>query len=297
MERGAHVIIMRLLGGLGNQMFQHATGRRLASHLGTKLKLDVSGFEAYKLRSYSLDAFHLKADFATKADVVRLKFGKTALMKWRVLGKKEQDLRPMPSYIQEKHFRFDPAMLNLPDGVYLDGYWQSEKYFADISDAIRADFAPQNPMSAPSIRISEKIKSFNSVALHVRRGDYVSNPNTNKVHGSLGVDYYERSMEAMVSKLPKPHFFVFSDDPTWARTHFGDTGSVTIVDVNDEAHAHEDMRLMSLCAHHIIANSSFSWWGAWLAENLDKIVIAPQKWFQDPVLETKDLIPESWLRL
>lgn len=289
------MVIVKLIGGLGNQMFQYAAGRRLAQQLRTQLKLDVFDFEIYKLRSYNLSIFNVNAKFASAADVAWLKFGKASrIKKLRLLI--ERGLSG-PSYIQEKHFHLNPGVLTLHDNVYLDGYWQSEAYFKDIEDAIRNDFKLRVPPSQENSRLAERIDSVGSVSVHIRRGDYVSDPATNRVHGTLDPDYYERSMDLIAAKITNPHFFIFSDDPGWAKMNLTMKHGRTVIDNNDEAHAHEDFRLMSRCKHHIIANSSFSWWAAWLSPYLDKIVIAPKKWFNDPSINTSDLIPESWLRI
>jgi hypothetical protein len=291
------MVIVKLIGGLGNQMFQYATGRRLAHRLGTQLKLDVSDFEIYKLRSYNLDIFDLVGEFATTAEVAWLKFGKASRIKklWLLI----KQGRSGPSYIQEKHFHLNPGVLTLHDNVYLDGYWQSEAYFKDIEDVIRNDFKLRAPPSEENSRLADRIDSVCPVSLHIRRGDYVSDPTTNRVHGTLDPDYYERSMDLIAAKITNPHFFIFSDDPGWGKMNLAmkHGRTVSIIDNNDEAHAHEDFRLMSRCKHHVIANSSFSWWAAWLNPYPEKIVIAPKKWFNDPSIDTSDLIPESWLRI
>lgn len=289
------MVIVKLYGGLGNQMFQYAAGRRLAHHLRVKLKLDVSYFATYKLRSFELDVFALKAQFATQAEIDWLKHGKAS--RWRKFGLYLKGGRCEPVYIKEKHFHLNPEIMTLHDNTYLDGYWQCEKYFEDVKDLIRGDFTIRMPPSRPALQLAERICSVNSVSLHVRRGDYVSNPVTNQYHGSLGIEYYNRCMDYIRERILEPHFFAFSDDPAWVIEQFKSDPALTVVDVNDVAHAYEDLRLMSLCKHHIIANSTFSWWGAWLNPNPGKIVLAPKKWFNDPGLDSSDVIPETWIRL
>jgi hypothetical protein len=291
------MIIVRLIGGLGNQMFQYAAGRALAFRLQVKLKLDVLDFPLYKRRSYSLSVFDLEESFATEKEVARLKFGRTSWFKKFHVRKGGKEALPAASYIREKHYHFDPDILELPDGVYLDGYWQSEAYFREIEDIVRQDFTIRIPPSDENRRLAERIRSVESVSLHIRRGDYVSDPTTNAYHGVLDPEYYQRAMDLIRSRVADAHFFVFSDDPDWAKTNLPDRNSLMVVNINREACAYEDFRLMSFCKNHIIANSSFSWWGAWLSQNQEKIVIAPRRWFQDLSVKTTDLIPTSWLRI
>jgi hypothetical protein len=143
----------------------------------------------------------------------------------------------------------------------------------------------------------DNIKKVNSVSIHIRRGDYVTNKRHSKVFSPCSHDYYSRAAKLIADQQPNPHYFVFSDDIGWAKANLEFEYPTTFVDVNDEAHSHEDMRLMSLCNHNIIANSSFSWWGAWLNVNPEKVVIAPQKWFSDYKCNTQDMIPENWIKI
>lgn len=292
------MIITHLTGGLGNQMFQYAIGRKLSCMHKVPLKLDISGFKEYTLRTYRLSHFAIPADFASGFDIENVKFNnRTGLL--RVLD--SLALRFQPNYLRnvykEPHFPYDPNILKCKNHVYLEGYWQTEKYFKDIEETIRRDFTfvgdpdPRNKTMADQIRESE------SVSIHVRRGDYITNPTTNAYHGTCSEDYYKKAIQIIKNRVHQPQFFIFSDDPTWVREHL-DTGYPTVfVDFNGPYKDYEDLRLMSLCQHHIIANSSFSWWGAWLCQNTEKIVIAPKKWFNKPDINTQDLIPDTWIRV
>ena len=198
---------------------------------------------------------------------------------------------------REPHFFYDPNILKCKNDVYLEGYWQSEKYFKNIEHLIRSEFTPVTEPDNPTEKMADQIRSCVSVNLHFRRGDYVSNSTTNAYHGTCSLEYYHRAIRIIEENVKNPHFFIFSDDPDWVREN-ADTGHpTTIVDLNGPDQDYEDMRLMSLCQHHIIGNSSFSWWGAWLSTNPQKIVIAPKKWFNRMDINTQDLIPESWLQL
>lgn len=289
------MIITRLLGGLGNQMFQYAAGRRLAHVLGVDLKLDISGFENYNLRRYSLGNFNVQENFASAEEIAASRIFKRGIVE-RVLAKV---LCRQPTYITERHSHFDPDILNLPDDVYLKGYWQSEKYFADIAEIIRREFTVKFPQTGKNKELAEMIASRESVSLHVRRGDYVSNPKINREYGACEPDYYLRCVEQLTQTVKNPHFFVFSDDSEWSRDNLKQTCPATFVDHNKADKNYEDLRLMSQCKHHIIANSSFSWWGAWLNPKKDKIVFAPKQWFnkeQFAFRRIDDLLPATWIR-
>ena len=278
-------------------MFQYAAGRRLAHVLGTELKLDISGYENYNLRKYELGSFNILENFASPQEVKTLTSQKNGALAGlvRCLLRRPKDLAP--SHIRESYFHFDSEILNLPNNIYLDGYWQSEKYFNDIEDVIRKEFAITVPQTGENQKMAELISSRESVSLHVRRRDYVSDLQTSKVHGTCGLDYYARAITEICSMVDKPYFFVFSDDPEWSKANLYISHPVIFVDHNNAFTSYEDLRLMSRCRHHIIANSSFSWWGAWLNPGSDKIVIAPERWFNKEDIDTTDLLPESWIRL
>jgi hypothetical protein len=299
------MIIVKLTGGLGNQMFQYATGRRLAEKHSTILKLDVSGFEVYKLHRYSLHCFHIWEYLATQNEVTQVLTGLnqaqghvSRLTKWKrkLLAMLLQQKRHSPYYIDEKYFQFDATILDAPNPVILEGYWQTEKYFADISDILRREFVVKYTSDPASQRFAAMIQHTNAVSLHVRRADYVQNQITNQIHGTCDQAYYEQCVQYIAARVSDPHFFIFSDEPEWARENLNLHFPTTIVDCNDASRNYEDLRLMSLCQHNIIANSSFSWWGAWLNGNPDKIVCAPKQWFKDNSRNTQDLIPSSWIQ-
>jgi hypothetical protein len=199
-------------------------------------------------------------------------------------------------YIKERQFHFDPAFFHFPDNVYLEGYWQSEKYFKKVETLIRQEFQLR---VAPGDRVQElagRIREGNSISIHIRRGDFASNPATNATHGVCPDDYYQRAVETIIRQMDDARFWIFSDDPEWVK------GNITLNNpsccVSDyHFRYYEDMYLMSCCRHHIIANSSFSWWGAYLGSDPGKIVIAPRSWFKKPDIITTDLLPESWIQL
>lgn len=291
------MVVVRLIGGLGNQFFQYAVGRHLAEIHRTVLKIDISGFEAYKDREYSLWPFNIQEHLASPDEVAALTVRKQGIMESVVTRVLRRPSEPAPTHIREKHFHFDPDILNLPDSVYLDGYWQSEKYFADIADIIRQEFTVKTPQKGKDKDLAELMASCESVSLHIRRGDFVSDSHTNQVHGTCDLDYYRRCVENFTPTVKHPRFFIFSDEPEWARDNLRLPYPTTLVAHNGADKNYEDMRLMSQCKHHIIANSSFSWWGAWLNPIEDKLVFAPKRWFTRDNRNLHDLIPNQWIKV
>lgn len=292
------MVIVKLMGGLGNQLFQYAAARSLAHRHNTALKLDISCFDIRQAgdvqRKFELDNFCITAEKASKWELTtRSGIGATVLRK--TLAGALQRFYGYEGYC-ENGFRFDDRMHSLPDNVYLQGYMQSERYFVDITGLIRREFTVKTPLTGNNLKFSEEIAGNDSVAVHVRRGDYVTSDHVKAVHGVCGLEYYLGAVEKLLHHVENPHFFVFSDDPEWAAGNLKFHHPTRYVCHNGGV-AHEDLRLMSLCRHHIIANSSFSWWGAWLSANPGKVVIAPLKWFNDKSFDTSDLIPESWIRI
>ena len=189
---------------------------------------------------------------------------------------------------------FDERILSVAGDIYLNGFWQSERYFAPIADIIRRELTFRCAPSAKNQALLDEIHSTEAVALHVRRSDYLSLP----AYGACGPDYYHRAIDHLLLQVRNPHFFIFSDDPEWTRLHIKPKGACTYIDHNTGKQDFEDLRLMSQCGYFIIANSTFSWWGAWLSENKAKRIICPQGWYTDPwCRSTPDLIPDSWLRI
>lgn len=278
-------------------MFQYAAGRRLANHLEVDLKLDISGFSQCKLRIYYLGVFSIHENFASAEEIASLR-GRKGGFADRFLRKYfKKPLKAPSTYYEEKHFQFDSEVLRLSNSVYLDGYWQSEKYFADIGEIIRREFELKLPQTGRNRELADLISSCESVSLHVRRGDYVSNESTKQYHGVCDMDYYFRAVKELSRIIQNPHVFIFSDEPEWAHGNLKLPYPSTIVSHNSVDMSHEDLRLMSQCRHHIIANSTFSWWGAWLGQNSDKVVVAPLRWFSRIENNAQDIIPSGWIRV
>lgn len=201
------------------------------------------------------------------------------------------------SVFKQRFRHFDPNIFKSSRSVYLVGYWQSEKYFKNIEEILRSELTIKHNQGPDNQAMSCLINQTESVSLHIRRGDYVSNPISYQAHGICSLDYYRAAVETLTKTVKQPHFFIFSDDIEWAQENLKLDHPLTNVSNNGEVQDYEDLRLISHCKHHIIANSSFSWWGAWLCSHSQKIVIAPKKWFNNPKLNTRDLIPNEWYRI
>jgi len=292
------MVIVRLIGGLGNQMFQYALGKHLSKINKSPLKLDATVYdEFYMLRKYSLSVFNADVSFASPKEVYKLT--QQSKNKFKKILNRIFNVKYVPpkTYIKEKHFHFDAKILKLPDSVYLQGYWQSEKYFKDINQEIRSCFSFVKPQAGKDKEIASTIAAHNSISVHVRRGDYVTNPVIRKMLHTIDIEYYRRAFQFIEQRIRKPLFVIFSDDIQWVRMNLRFNDDILIVDHNDESKCAEDLRLMTQCKHHVMANSSFSWWGAWLGSNPGKIVVAPKKWFVDDSYDTRDLLPIEWIVL
>ena len=280
-------------------MFQYAAGRRLAHFNDATLKIDLSWYDNIRNvdtpRKYALNKFKIEEKLATELEIRKLtdqQDGWKSFLSCK-LGKQKK----IASHVLEKNFSFDSKILNLPDNVYLEGHWQSEKYFADIKNIIYKEFVVKTEPTDKNLELAERIPFFEAVSLHIRRGDYYSNPITRDKHGYCSLNYYSRCIEYISSIVNNPHFLIFSDDCQWVKDNMKLTYPMTIVSHNGEEESYEDLRLMSLCKYHIISNSTFSWWGAWLSKKPGKGIVAPKKWFNDISRDTKDIIPNNWVKI
>lgn len=282
-------------------MFQYAAGRRASYVNNTKLKLDITGYEKQEgitPRRYMLNIFKIKEDFVTIDEIRKLK-GPSRNFFSRYFSKLTIRIIPYykQSFVKQKYFHFDPNILKVGKNTYLDGTWQSEKYFEDSKKIIYNDFTYRDKPDPKNKKFIYQIMNSSSISIHIRRGDYYADYKTHKFHGVCNLDYYYKAVSIITQKIKAPHFFIFSDDPGWARKNLHLKYPFIIIDHNFQKKNYEDLRLMSFCKHNIIANSSFSWWGAWLNQNPDKIIIAPKKWFQNLFINTEDLIPKSWIKI
>lgn len=263
-------------------MFQYAAGLALSKRLGSRLYLDLGWFDQamnmskVTVRVYELNEFGIKPRRQTYFD--RL----------------ESFLNP-PRVFKEASIDYQEDFRTLSGNIILDGYWQNEKYFKDYSQLISDRFNFIKETGEDVDKLAKKIKNVQAVAVHVRRGDYVTNPSAVELLGVLPQAYYQKAMEIMSSKISAPFFIIFSDDIKWCRQNLKLEHSGYFNSHNFRSW--EDMKLMSLCQYHIIANSSFSWWGAWLSPDRDKIVIGPAKWFRDSSKMTSSILPPGWIKL
>ncbi len=289
-------VAIRLVGGLGNQMFQYAGAVGIAARNGKALQLDVSEFKVYKTWPYQLDCLDVPQDIYTGGLVVPA--NSIVARVGRKLGCSSH--APKGVYT-EPHFHFDPAVFSLKDNnVVLHGYFQSPLYFDGVEGVVRERFQPKAPLSENATSWAERIaKSPCSISLHVRRGDYVKSA-ASAVHAALDRSYYDRAVAVMRDLVgPKAQFFLFSDEPEFVAEAFASLPCAEVVR-SDPSFPWEDMFLMARCRHNIIANSSYSWWGAWLNSSPDKRVIAPARWFAPDRLaacNVLDLYPDDWILL
>jgi hypothetical protein len=277
-------------------MFQYAMGRSLALRSNGSLKLDATNYGEYPDRAFELNRFSVRARLASRADLQRCKgYGLLGRFVAPKLGKLFPSLAIR--VVREQRAGYDESVLEARGGVYLIGYWQSEKYFSEFAKEIRAELALAVDLDGPDATLADRIRGEESVALHVRRADYVSDPIASAALGPLEADYYRSAISLVEAGIPRPHFFVFSDDPDWAKTHLRFDRPVTFVTHNGPGRGAFDMRLMSLCRHQIVANSTFSWWSAWLNPNPAKLVVAPARWYRDRSRDSSDLVPAAWTRV
>lgn len=295
------MIYAALNGGLGNQMFQYAAARALAVKLETTLMLDViplySKLQLSSLATYRKYELHI---FPIQAKTNDLLFKHKYLYPF---AKAQYFLnaqlnRLTYNYYKETDFAYHPQFETLTDNTYLDGHFQSERYFKSIEQIIRNEFRFVQPLNTENQSWLNKINQCNAVSVHVRRGDYVRLSKNMEKHGVTPLDYFIKAAEYIEGKIDNPVYYVFSDDPDWARQHLNFLQNMYLVDNNQSVEtAYVDMQLMSACKHNIICNSTFSWWGAWLNNHKEKIVIAPEKWFNNPTINSKDIYPPEWIKL
>ncbi len=313
------MIIVELMGGLGNQMFQYAAAKSLAIKHQVPLKLDTKYLldrsnprPDFVFRNYDLDIWNIVAEFATDEEILEItgeitKYSPKSLsflqkIHWRI---KHAATDYKSQLYREPHFEFDENFYLKKPPLYLQGYWQSEKYFANIIDTIRKDFSFKETLSENCIAIQKQIQgleNLESVCLNVRRGDFVNIPKTSQHSGFVGLEYLYKGAEYIAQHITKngniPNFFVFSDEIDWCEKHIKLNYPTTFIAHEYAGTKFKDyLELMTTCKHFVIPNSSFGWWAAWLAKNPTKIVITPQQWFADKNMNSRDLIPQGWLKM
>lgn len=280
------MIITKIIGGLGNQMFQYAIAKAIAIHNNDEFKLDISAYKNYKLHNgYRLNLFNIEENMASIDELHEYRGYNNKLCK--ILNKiglyKKDSL-----YKEKERTIFDKNVFSLQN-AYLDGYWQNEKYFIGIRDIILEDFKTKKELTKRAKEYLYKIENTQSISLHVRRGDYLKHPEI----GVLSLEYYKNAVNYILTEVKNPIFYVFSNDLQWCLENFSFIENKVFVENTTEI---DDITLMTKCKHNIVANSSFSWWGAWLNQNKNKMVIAPKKWMAKNPNNYK-WIPKSWVEL
>ena len=285
------MIIVRVYGGLGNQLFQYAIGKKFSIKQQKVLKLDIYDFDKYKLRNFELFKFKINCDIANKKEIAKYRIENKILDKicsklssfgFRLISEK---------YYEQNDYVLDTLLLKNHNIKYLQGYWQSYKYFDDIRDILSQEFSLKCNLGGKNLEILHMIQSSNSISIHIRRGDYLKH----SIYEKLSINYYLNAVKYINDRVENAVFFVFSDDLTWVKKNLNLDNAI-YVGVNNADSAEYDLELMKNCQHNIIANSSFSWWAAWLNSNKNKIVITPNRWVTY-IDNLDDLLPSDWIRI
>ncbi len=283
------MIITELNGGLGNQLFQYAAGLSLALKHQTTLKVSIQFKNNDTSRNLGLSHFNTNIIEANQEEINQLYSSST-------LNRSLQALLPPPfkHYFREKHFAYQSGFNKLGPNVYLKGYWQSELYFSSIADQVKATFTLKPEYYSSVLSLIEEIKTSESVSIHIRKGDYLQHPYAD-YYTSLESAYYINAIAALQGQHPLLKLFVFTDDPNWVKENLHLASPYRLISGIETSSMYEDFQAMLSCKYHIIANSSFSWWTAWLSAREGKKVIAPKQWFKNGPTDTQDLVPKSWL--
>lgn len=292
-------IFIHAQGGLGNQLFQYACGRSLARKMNADLVIDDGWYkkthEGVTPRDFMLRDLNVKTAFITMDSFPKKSHGLMALI---------NKIFPRGQLVHEEkfHFKYDQNLDKISylkeKSVYLNGYWQSFRYFEKIRQNLESELRPL--IVAPSYyqNILSQIQKSHSAMLHIRRGDYILSKSASKIHGFLGLDYYQRAMDYLLGTNQNTQFFIFSDDMDWAKENLPHKSKcVFISPLPLTISPIYELELMKACKVHVIANSSLSWWGAWLKEQIDYPTICPKSWTNSHKLDLNDLLPNTWLRI
>lgn len=291
-------ITAQIQGGLGNQLFQYATAKALSIRLKGRLQLDISWFshrwEDVTPRHFLLPGLKVDCQLTTHHQAIH------SPKRWRRIAQRFLPLNPY--ILKDRPFRFNSDLNTFKpytsQDIYLIGYWQSYHYFNAIRNILIKEIKPVNTLSDHYQGYLEKILSCPSAMVHIRRGDYVHLPVAAKIHGFVGLDYYQKGFDRLLASNPNIHFFVFSDDIEWAKSNLPHQEKIHFIESVDEINAPvQELFLMSQCQKHLIANSSLSWWGAWLSESTIPMIIAPKNWTNDRDKNWDDLLPKHWQKL
>lgn len=315
------MIVSKITMGLGNQMFQYAAAKSLALHKKVPLTLDVSAYEGYNLRKFELaEIFNLQAEQATKQDIEKYRIKQPLKSLWNALmpfnrmyfyhlpyemTKVKRTLLQLAETVSPSHkkktfiepyYHYNSNFFKTRNDVFLVGYWMSWKYFEKFDQEIRQDFTVRNNLVSHLSNIENEIRNSDSVSIHIRRSDFTSEKNT-KLHGIVPLSFYREAIKRIATKYPALRLYIFSDDIHWVKDNFTTEFPVVFVSNDISKTAFEDFYLMSICKHNVIANSTFSWWAAYLNNNAGKMVIAPKKWYNKSPYNYKDVYPTSWITI
>jgi hypothetical protein len=297
------VILVNLSGGLGNQMFQYAFGRSLSQYHQTELILDLSNYSTaispsineygLAVRKYELGCFLIKPTFSEIAHK-NFFFPKNSIRS-KILYKVERMLKRKTLVFESQNGYHEKIWNQIQRNTYVQGFWQSPLYFKGIEQLLKNDFKFNLNISRDK-QLESHIQQCNSIAIHVRRGDYESSKIVQNIHGLCSLAYYKNATNFIMNKTLSPKFYIFSDDIEWCKSNFNWLPNAHYI-TNKDSPAYYDMYLMSICKSIIIANSTFSWWGAWLNINPNKIVIAPSLWFKNTTADELKIYPMDWISI
>lgn len=295
--------MINLMGGLGNQMFQYATAKHLSIINNTELKIDASNFKKLTLNrehTFQLSDLNITAPQASKNDIWKIASPANPLVRiiGNALGISPLKVRTNAIFRETGGSGFQPDILELKADRYLIGYFNSYKYFDSIRNVLLEEYMPREKISLQGQELLKLIESTNSVSIHIRRGDYVDNPDVYKcIEGIITDRFYRNAVDFIASKVESPHFFIFSNDMPWVREHFKVSHQATYVDINSTKRGFEDLWLMSRCMHNITAGgSTFSWWAAYLNSNANKIVVRTEQVSNDANYNhPDDYFPREWV--
>ena len=291
-------ITAQIQGGLGNQLFQYATGKALSIRLKGQLLVDIDWFNHYWIdvtpREFLLPFLNIQLQMIQVSPPI------LPPKRWQRIAQKILPLNPY--VLKDRPYRFNSALTQFKpfanQDIYLMGYWQSFRYFDSIRKELINEIRPINQLSPLYQIYLKKIQGCLSAMIHIRRGDYVNLPVATKAHGFLGLEYYQNGMRLLLESDVHTHFFVFSDDLDWAKANLPYQEKITYIETTDEKTAPiQELFLMTQCQRHLIANSSLSWWSAWLSISQNPRVIAPKRWTNDVDKEWDDLLPSHWQRI
>lgn len=290
------MIIVKIAGGLGNQMFQYASAKSMAKRLNKELYIDLGHYDKYDDRTFKLkEIFNIDDTVLSYKDIPLVyKIYKNRYINF-IIRKSKMNIGLKNKFIYQKHFDIDRRLIenDNKNNFYLDGYWQNEEYFVEYDDYIRNKFKLKCEIRKEVLDKINEINTDNSVSVHIRRGDYMNIKNI-ELYGICPIEYYKNSIKYIADKISEPKFYFFSDDIDWVKENLNIEYECEFIDGRYDDF--EELYMMSKCKHNIIANSSFSWWGAWLNTNPDKIIIAPKKW-TNRLNTSEQILPKNWIKM